>query len=92
MASTEFQISTYMRARLETWESDVNTANNTSVVGARIKVWRTNSWSGQTYSSSVRRVITIDGVNVCDWTGEISHYVSYGETPWICRKVHRTIK
>lgn len=68
-----------MRARLETWESDVNTANNTSVVNARIKVWRTNSWTGQTASSSVRRVITIDGVNVCDWTGEIVHYLSYGE-------------
>lgn len=79
MASTEFQLSTYMRARLETWESDVNTANNTSVVNARIKVWRTNTWTGQTYSSSVRRVITIDGVTVCDWTGEISHYLSYGE-------------
>lgn len=79
MATTEFQLSTYMRARLETWESDVSTANNTSKVNARIKVWRTNSWSGQTYSSSVRRVITIDGTNVCDWTGEISHYVSYGE-------------
>lgn len=79
MASTEFQLSTYMRARLETWESDVNTANNTSVVNARIKVWRTNSWTGQTASSSVRRVITIDGVNVCDWTGEIVHYLSYGE-------------
>lgn len=79
MASTEFQLSTYMRARLETWESDVNTANNTSVVNARIKVWRTNSWTGQTYSSSVRRVITIDGTTVCDWTGEISHYLSYGE-------------
>lgn len=79
MASTEFQLSTYMRARLETWESDVNTANNTSVVNARIKVWRTNSWTGQTYSSSVRRVITIDGVTVCDWTGEISHYLPYGE-------------
>lgn len=79
MASTEFQLSTYMRARLETWESDVNTANNTSVVNARIKVWRTNNWTGQTSSSSVRRIITIDGVNVCDWTGEIVHYLSYGE-------------
>lgn len=79
MATTEFQLSTYMRARLETWESDVSTENNTSKVNARIKVWRTNSWSGQTYSSSVRRIITIDGTNVCDWTGEISHYVSYGE-------------
>lgn len=79
MATTEFQLSTYMRARLETWESDVSTTDNTSKVNARIKVWRTNSWSGQTYSSSVRRVITIDGTNVCDWTGEISHYVSYGE-------------
>lgn len=79
MASTEFQLSTYMRARLETWESDVNVSNNTSKVNARIKVWRTNTWSGQTYSSSVRRVISIDGVNVCDWTGEISYYKSYGE-------------
>lgn len=79
MATTEFQISTYMRARLETWESDVSTANNTSVVHARIVIWRTNTWSGQTYSSSVRRIISIDGTTVCDWTGEISHYKSYGE-------------
>ena len=59
MASSEFQLSTYMRARLETWETDVNTNDNTSVVHARIKVWRTNSWSGQTYSSSVTRKIQI---------------------------------
>lgn len=79
MASVEFALGGYMRARLETWEGDTNIANNTSVVYARIKVWRTNSWSGQTYSSSVRREIWIDGSCVCDWTGEISHYASYGE-------------
>ena len=79
MASQEFQLSTYMRARLETWETDVNTANNTSIVHGRIKVWRTNSWSGQTYSSSLRRVITIDGTNVYDSTAAISYYVSQGE-------------
>ena len=79
MASQEFQLSTYMRARLETWETDVNTANNTSVVHACIKVWRTNSWSGQTYSSSVTRSIIIDGTNVYSATGAISHYASQGE-------------
>ena len=79
MASQEFQLSTYMRARLETWETDVNVSNNTSVVHARIKVWRTNSWSGQTYSSSVTRKIQIGSQVVCDWAGEISHYVSQGE-------------
>ena len=79
MASQEFQLSTYMRARLETWETDVNTANNTSVVHACIKVWRTNSWTGQTYSSSVTRSITIDGTNVYNATGAISHYASQGE-------------
>lgn len=79
MASVEFALGGYMRARLETWEGDTSIPNNTSVVYARIKVWRTNSWSGQTYSSSVRREIWIDGSCVCDWTGEISHYNSYGE-------------
>ena len=79
MASQEFQLSTYMRARLETWETDVNTTNNTSIVHGRIKVWRTNSWSGQTYSSSLRRIITIDGTNVYDSTAAISYYVSQGE-------------
>ncbi len=79
MASKEFSLGGYMRARLETWEDGVNNSNNTSVVHARIKVWRSNTWSGQTYSSSVRREIWIDGSCVCDWTGELSHYKSYGE-------------
>lgn len=79
MASQEFQLSTYMRARLETWEDSVDINNNTSVVHARIKVWRTNSWSGRTYSSSVTRKIQIGSQVVCDWAGEISHYVSQGE-------------
>lgn len=79
MASVEFALGGYMRARLETWEDGVDTANNTSVVHARIKVWRTNEWGGQTYSSSVTRKIQIGSQVVCDWTGEISHYKSYGE-------------
>ena len=79
MASQEFQLSTYMRARLETWETDVNVSNNTSVVHARIKVWRTNSWSGQTSSTSVTRKIQIGSQVVCDYAEGISYYVSQGE-------------
>jgi len=76
--STEFTLSTYMRGILELSEDSYNVQDNTSVVRYKLKVYRSNSWSGQTYSTSCRRVINVNGQTVYDYTGEISHYLSEG--------------
>lgn len=79
MASSEFSLTNPMMARLEVTESDVNINNNTSKVTATVKIWRSNEYTGQTWSSAVVKQLIIDNTIVYDATEEISHYKSEGE-------------
>lgn len=66
------QTSTYIDGYIEAWESDVNTTNNTSIVHAKVMLHRNNTWNGNTYSSSVWRKLTVNGVTVYDRTEAIT--------------------
>ncbi len=57
---------------IDAWESDVNVSNNTSMVHAKVYLHRNNSWSGNTYSSSVWRRLSIDGVDVANYTAAMT--------------------
>lgn len=57
---------------IDAWESDVNVTNNTSVVHAKVYLHRNNTWSGNTYSSSVWRRLSIDGVDVANYTAAMT--------------------
>lgn len=66
------QLSTYIDGYIEAWESDANASNNTSVVHARVWLHRNNTWNGNTYSDSVYRKLTINGVTVYEVTGNVT--------------------
>lgn len=79
MASQVFNLSQFMRGRLDVWEDEINQSENTSTVHARIVVYRENSWSGQTYDNSVYIKLQIGTIVVDEGTRTVSHNKSMGE-------------